>query len=98
MPTAFSDASMNTADRLELFLTCTLPASQKRFNTRDTVDMFRTGESENVSLNSSCHVTYERDGRQCSAMNSRCVYAKDVLAFDCLKTTDGLARAGCSMT
>jgi hypothetical protein len=52
MSTAFSDAYINTEGRPERFLSCTYPVSRKRFTRRCTVDLFGTGESENVSLNS----------------------------------------------
>jgi hypothetical protein len=45
-------SSLNTEGRPERFLSCTLPVSRKRFTRRDTVDLFGTGESGNVSLNS----------------------------------------------
>jgi hypothetical protein len=54
MSTAFSDACIYLFlmfDATERFLSCTLPVSWKQFTKRDTVDLFGTGESENVSLN-----------------------------------------------
>jgi hypothetical protein len=45
-------SSLNTEGRLELFLSCMLPVSQKRFTGWDTVDLFGTAESGNLSPNS----------------------------------------------
>jgi hypothetical protein len=42
-------SSLNTDGRPERFLSCTLPVSRKRFTRRDTVNLFDTGESGNVS-------------------------------------------------
>jgi hypothetical protein len=48
---------LNIEFRSERFLFCTLPASRKRFTRRDIVDLFGTGESGNVSLNSFCKLS-----------------------------------------
>jgi hypothetical protein len=50
-------------DAKEQFLSCTIPVSQKQFTRRDTVNLFGTGESGNVSLNVFWQVKYERDAR-----------------------------------
>jgi hypothetical protein len=56
-----SVSSLNTEGRPERFLSCTLPVSWKRFTRRDTVDLFGTGESGNVSLNSFWQLTDLRE-------------------------------------
>jgi hypothetical protein len=45
-------SSHNTEGRPERFLSCTLAVSRKRFTRRDIVNLFGTGESGNVSINS----------------------------------------------
>jgi hypothetical protein len=47
-----SVSSLNTKYQPEQFLSCTFPVSRKPFPRRDIVDLFATGESRNVSLNS----------------------------------------------
>jgi hypothetical protein len=86
-----------------LFLMCVasrwrVHVSRKRFTRRDIVGLFCIGEERNVTMNWFWQVKYERDARWCSTVNTRCTCEKDILALDCLKTTDGLTRAGCSMT
>jgi hypothetical protein len=66
--------------------------SRKRFTRRDTVDLFGTGQSGNVCLNSFCQVKQERYARQCSISNTRSTCEKDILHFDCMKTIDGTAQ------
>jgi hypothetical protein len=98
MSTAFRDACVNTEGRPEQFLCCTLPVSWKRFTTQDTVGLCGTGQQVNVPLNSLLQAKQERDARQRSAVDSRCTVKKTSFCMHRLKTADGLAPAGYSMT
>jgi hypothetical protein len=71
--------------------------SQKRFTRRDIVDLFGTGESGNVFLNSfwqvrtRCQVVFDNE-------HSLHLWKRYPCTSTVWKTTDGLARAGCNMT
>jgi hypothetical protein len=66
---------------------------REQFPWRDGVDLFGTGDLVNVSLNSFWQVTWERDARQCSALNTRCTCQKHNLTLRLLEETDGLTQA-----
>jgi hypothetical protein len=72
--------------------------SRKWFSSRDIVDLFGTEESRNASLNSfwqvrtRCQVAGVRHSTFVALVKNKS------LQFQCLKTTDGLARAGYNMT
>jgi hypothetical protein len=76
----------------------TFPVSRKRFTRQDTVGLFGTGQQVNVPLNSLLQAKQERDARQRSAVESRCTVKKTSFCLHRLKTADGLAPAGYSMT
>jgi hypothetical protein len=90
--------SFNTEGRPEWFLSCTLPVSRKRFSRWDTVDLFGTGESGNVSQNHSGNLSKNEMTGSVRQWTLVAVMKKTSLHFDCFKTTDGLARAGYNMT
>jgi hypothetical protein len=73
---------LNTKDRAEYFLFCTLPVSCERFTRWDTVPLFGTGESGNKSLNSFYQVKWERwYARWCPTMNTLSTCEEDILAL-----------------
>jgi hypothetical protein len=84
MTTAFSDACIHTFQVLwnSVKSFCN---DRKLFVGRDTVDLFSTGRSGNVTLNSLWQVKYERNAKQCSTMNTRCTCEKDILALRLFK-------------
>jgi hypothetical protein len=92
-PTAFSAACVHS------FPCLMQPAvPHKPFTTQDTVGLFGTGQQVNVPVNSLLQVKQERDARQRSAVDSRCMVKKTSFCLHRLKTADGLAPAGYSTT
>jgi hypothetical protein len=72
-----------------------VPVSRKRFTRRDIVDLFGTGESENVSPNSSGKLSKNEMPGNVRQWTFVALVKNTSLHFDCWKTTDGLVRAGC---
>jgi hypothetical protein len=97
MSTAFSDACSHPFPRVW----CN---PMKSFCLTDAVQPARFwrfiwhGRIGKGSLNSVWKVKIERDGRWCSAVNTRCICENTSFLFDRLKTTDGLAQASYNMT
>jgi hypothetical protein len=98
MSTALNDARIHSFPHVWCNPVKSFFSDRKLFTGRHIVDLFRTGESGNLSLNLFWKLSKNEVPRSVRKWTLFALVKKTSLHLDCLKTVDRLARAGYSMT